>query len=69
MTSGETFESHVLNCASTLARAAAPCVVFLDELDSIAKARGGSVGDAGGCWIVAAGADNGDLSNEVTLAT
>lgn len=30
------------------ARAAAPCVVFLDELDSIAKARGGSVGDAGG---------------------
>lgn len=30
------------------ARAAAPTVVFLDELDSIAKARGGSVGDAGG---------------------
>ncbi|ODQ63760.1 AAA ATPase [Nadsonia fulvescens var. elongata DSM 6958] len=31
------------------ARAAAPCVVFLDELDSIAKARGGgSGGDAGG---------------------
>merc|ERR1712054_537576 len=30
------------------ARAAAPCVVFLDELDSIAKARGGSMGDAGG---------------------
>lgn len=30
------------------ARAAAPCVVFLDELDSIAKARGGSVGDSGG---------------------
>jgi len=30
------------------ARAAAPCVVFLDELDSIAKARGGSIGDAGG---------------------
>ena len=30
------------------ARAAAPCVVFLDELDSIAKARGGSNGDAGG---------------------
>ena len=30
------------------ARAAAPCIVFLDELDSIAKARGGSVGDAGG---------------------
>lgn len=30
------------------ARAAAPTVVFLDELDSIAKARGGSNGDAGG---------------------
>ncbi|ODV63440.1 AAA family ATPase CDC48 [Ascoidea rubescens DSM 1968] len=30
------------------ARAAAPTVVFLDELDSIAKARGGSVSDAGG---------------------
>ncbi|KAG0348308.1 AAA ATPase cdc48 [Podila humilis] len=30
------------------ARAAAPCVMFFDELDSIAKARGGSGGDAGG---------------------
>lgn len=30
------------------ARAAAPTVVFLDELDSIARARGGSQGDAGG---------------------
>lgn len=30
------------------ARAAAPCVMFFDELDSVAKARGGSVGDAGG---------------------
>lgn len=30
------------------ARQAAPCVLFFDELDSIAKARGSSVGDAGG---------------------
>ncbi|VDN58218.1 unnamed protein product [Dracunculus medinensis] len=30
------------------ARAAAPCVLFFDELDSVAKARGGSLGDAGG---------------------
>jgi len=30
------------------ARSAAPCVLFFDELDSIAKARGGSGGDAGG---------------------
>eukprot|EP01065_Artemidia_motanka_P012695 TRINITY_DN16_c2_g1_i1.p1 TRINITY_DN16_c2_g1~~TRINITY_DN16_c2_g1_i1.p1 ORF type:complete len:811 (+),score=350.05 TRINITY_DN16_c2_g1_i1:82-2514(+) len=30
------------------ARGAAPCVLFFDELDSIAKARGGSGGDAGG---------------------
>merc|ERR1719414_982415 len=30
------------------ARSAAPCLLFFDELDSIAKARGGSVGDAGG---------------------
>jgi len=30
------------------AHAAAPCVMFFDELDSIAKARGSSSGDAGG---------------------
>jgi len=30
------------------ARGAAPCVLFFDELDSIAKMRGGSSGDAGG---------------------
>uniref|UniRef100_A0A665WBD6 Transitional endoplasmic reticulum ATPase n=1 Tax=Echeneis naucrates TaxID=173247 RepID=A0A665WBD6_ECHNA len=30
------------------ARQAAPCILFFDELDSIAKSRGGSAGDAGG---------------------
>ncbi|GAB0207853.1 hypothetical protein GRJ2_003251000 [Grus japonensis] len=30
------------------ARQAAPCVLFFDELDSIAKARGGNIGDGGG---------------------
>jgi len=30
------------------ARAAAPCVLFFDELDSVAVARGSGAGDAGG---------------------
>ncbi|CCD22386.1 AAA family ATPase CDC48 NDAI_0A02280 [Naumovozyma dairenensis CBS 421] len=34
------------------ARAAAPTVVFLDELDSIAKARGNSMGDGGSDRVV-----------------
>lgn len=35
-------------CVHPQARQAAPCVLFFDELDSIAKARGGNVGDGGG---------------------
>ncbi|PVV03740.1 hypothetical protein BB560_001768 [Smittium megazygosporum] len=30
------------------ARSAAPCVLFFDELDSVAKARGATLGDSGG---------------------
>lgn len=35
-------------CCCLQARQAAPCVLFFDELDSIAKARGGNIGDGGG---------------------
>merc|ERR1719482_407258 len=35
-------------CASSSTRRAARCVLFFDELDSIARARGSSGGDAGG---------------------
>jgi len=40
-------ESNVRDCFAK-ARAAAPCVLFFDELDSIAQQRGGSSGDGGG---------------------
>uniref|UniRef100_A0A8C9NSF8 Transitional endoplasmic reticulum ATPase n=1 Tax=Serinus canaria TaxID=9135 RepID=A0A8C9NSF8_SERCA len=36
------------NVREIFARQAAPCVLFFDELDSIAKARGGNIGDGGG---------------------
>lgn len=41
-------DPNLNNNFSSQARSAAPCVLFFDELDSIAKARGGSAGDAGG---------------------
>lgn len=40
-------ESNVRDIFSK-ARAAAPCVLFFDELDSIAQKRGGNAGDGGG---------------------
>lgn len=40
-------EANVRNIFNK-ARQAAPCVLFFDELDSIAKSRGSSMGDAGG---------------------
>jgi transitional endoplasmic reticulum ATPase len=40
-------EANVRDCFAK-ARAAAPCVLFFDELDSIAQQRGGSQGDGGG---------------------
>jgi len=40
-------ESNVRNLFEK-ARGAAPCVLFFDELDSIAQQRGGSAGDGGG---------------------
>ena len=43
-------EANVEECFDK-ARGAAPCVLFFDELDSIAKMRGGSSGDAGGAIV------------------
>uniref|UniRef100_A0A8C9NPP6 Transitional endoplasmic reticulum ATPase n=4 Tax=Passeriformes TaxID=9126 RepID=A0A8C9NPP6_SERCA len=42
------FPSQKIGVSVLLARQAAPCVLFFDELDSIAKARGGNIGDGGG---------------------
>ncbi len=53
-------EANVLDVLDK-ARPAAPCVMFFDELNSIAEARGGSSGDAGGAGDqVLLGSANGD---------
>lgn len=46
--SSSRFEMVYFVFSGLQARQAAPCVLFFDELDSIAKARGGNVGDGGG---------------------
>ena len=51
------------------ARSAAPCVLFFDELDSIAKHRGGNVGD-GGMYIIQfkkVNLVNSDLVKEIVI--
>lgn len=40
--------AYLLPLLCLQARQAAPCILFFDELDSIAKSRGGGAGDAGG---------------------
>lgn len=42
------FPALTHHSTSVQARQAAPCILFFDELDSIAKSRGGGAGDAGG---------------------